>query len=509
MDALFLEQTLGITNPYTQFQAEESVSRWPTNLMQCRSRSSCFRSLKAHLHDEKAPNWSLVTKSVETLEPLLRPPTTTETESYSQVRFSGSPWSTLNSVPFALLFLSIYKSYVVPTASILLPLISWIMPYILLKTFYAIDIHFTEYCKILWRIWNGHPMPRTPEELLLPPPEQPKDPILQMKQLFQNGWTVVTLGQALWQPIQQARHFMKLDVTSMELGHSVVLLKEEAVSIYKKWNRWLPSWLSSWISLCPNDSREAFSFVLDTPFWMVHLLRALGRFEFLWRLAEREDVHPVEFVDSEEPVLLLKEFGDPLIPMDRRVTSSFRLGKGSVQNHAILTGPNRGGKSSILRGILLNVRLAHAVGAAFANKMQLSHFTWIADGLRLNDMPGEVSMFEREIQFARNILHKTDGKGLILYDELFHSTNPPDAIRTSQAFCSQLWEKKHCISIVSTHVYSLAREAPSSSVKQLCVASWKHPDGTYTFSYALQRGICEVSSVDLLLEQNGLLAPSC
>jgi DNA mismatch repair ATPase MutS len=203
---------------------------------------------------------------------------------------------------------------------------------------------------------------------------------------------------------------------------------------------------------------------------------------------------------------MLKDFGDPSIPMERRILSSFRLGKDSVQNHAILTGPNRGGKSSILRGILFNVRLAHCFGASFAAKTQLSHFTWIADGLALNDLPGEVSMFEREVAFAESILSKEDGKGLVIYDELFHSTNPPDAIRTSEAFCSQLWKKQHCLSIVSTHVYSLARSAPTSLVKPLCVASWKHSDGSYTFSYALKHGICEVSSVDLLLQQYKILS---
>jgi DNA mismatch repair ATPase MutS len=179
--------------------------------------------------------------------------------------------------------------------------------------------------------------------------------------------------------------------------------------------------------------------------------------------------------------------------------------------HAILTGPNGGGKSSFLRAVLQSVLLGHAFGFAPAKEAYMPRFVWIASGLQLRDTPGKFSMFETEVKFAADTIQSagTDGPGLVLFDELFHSTNPPDAIRTSQAFCSQLWEKKHCISIVSTHVYSLAREAPSSNVKQLCVASWKHPDGTYTFSYALQRGICEVSSVDLLLEQNGLLAPSC
>jgi DNA mismatch repair ATPase MutS len=116
-------------------------------------------------------------------------------------------------------------------------------------------------------------------------------------------------------------------------------------------------------------------------------------------------------------------------------------------------------------------------------------------------------MFEKEVSFGSAILKKEGGMGLVLYDELFHSTNPPDATKTSTLFCKGLWKKENCLSIVSTHVYSLAREAPES-VKKLCVAAWRRPNGRFQFSYGIRRGICEVSSVDLLLKQFGLADPA-
>jgi len=113
-------------------------------------------------------------------------------------------------------------------------------------------------------------------------------------------------------------------------------------------------------------------------------------------------------------------------------------------------------------------------------------------------------MFEREVSFSAGIVHKKGGRGLILYDEIFHSTNPPDAIRASDIFCKSLWSKTNCLSIVSTHVYSLARAAPDC-VKKVCLAAW-NTDGKFDFSYTAQKGICEVSSVDLVLGQYRLLS---
>jgi hypothetical protein len=504
---------LSITNPHSREQVKEGLDHWPRSPELCATRAASFKNLQTKLKTNPSLTQS-TEKHLETLgacvkelDPLLRESTEVEKEGYNQVCFRGTPWSGLNSIPFALLALSIYKSYIVPSFSIFLPLLSFIMPYILIKSFYNIPISFREYMAILWQLWNGGISARRPEDLLNPSAAvetPPKDPITQLKTLIQNGWTLFTIGQSLWHPIQQARHFMKLDANCLELGAQIIRVKGIASEIISGWGQWLPAWFSNWVELCPSGAREAFAFVIDTPFWLKHILRGLGRFEILFKLAMRSDVVAAEFLGGSKPVLMLKEFGDPSIPMERRVLSSFRLGAG-VEHHAVLTGPNRGGKSSFLRGVLLNVVCSHAFGAAFCNRAQITPFTWIADGMRLDDAPGKQSMFEREVAFGSAVAAKEGGRGLVVYDELFHSTNPPDAQRTSELFCDRLWKKENCLSIVSTHVYSLAREAPES-VKKVCVGAWKTPAGKFLFSYKLQRGICEVSSVDLLLKQFGLIS---
>jgi len=358
--------------------------------------------------------------------------------------------------------------------------------------------------KLVWRMWNGTlAIPRRPEDLLNPQPAAgpPANPLTQLKTIVQSSWTIFTIGQAMWHPIQQARHFMKLDSDCVKLGTTIILFKHSAQKLYELWKPWMPSFLASWISMCPDDIRQAFAYCLESPFWLQHTFRALGRFEVLYRLAARNDIVPAQFVNSKQPVLMLKDFGDPSISTEKRIVSSVRLGL--ENSHAILTGPNRGGKSSFLRGILMNVIVAHSFGAAFAKKAQMTMFSWIADGMRLDDKPGEQSMFEREVAFGSAVLKKQGGRGLVLYDELFHSTNPPDAKRTSELFCNTLWKKRNCLSIVSTHVYSLAREAPPK-IQRLCMSSWKQGN-KYAFSYTVQRGICEVSSVDLLLQQFGFM----
>jgi hypothetical protein len=480
-------------------QIQEDIQRWPKSYKEAHKRALVFKSLKSIVHTKPSELEVFQTYEQTLLElhPILREPTETEKEGYSQVMFQGNPWSSLNSIPFALLFLSIYKTYIVPGATILLPIITLFLPYLLLKTMYNIPIQFGEYTKILWRLWNGKALPTKPEDFLNAVDTEPIDTITVLKKLAQNSWTLVTLGQAIWIPIQQARHFRKLDVECEGFGEKICRIRDIGIGLHERWKEYFPSWFSVWIELCPNTSRQAFAFFQEYPYWFYHTKRAIQRFHILYKLARRPDVTPVTFVDSKTPILMLKEFGDPNIAYEDRVLSSIKS-----KGHTIVTGPNRGGKSSFLRGILQSIQFAHAYGAVYAKKAEMSYFTWIADGLKLEDRPGKTSMFEREVEFATNVLNKNDGKGIVFYDELFHSTNPPDAERTSRIFCRDLWKKKNCLSFISTHVYGLAKDAPKE-VQTLCLASWKTREDEYIFSYGIQKGICTVSSVDLLLQEHG------
>lgn len=141
---------------------------------------------------------------------------------------------------------------------------------------------------------------------------------------------------------------------------------------------------------------------------------------------------------------------------------------------------------------------------------RLHPFDWIQSGLHLEDTPGEQSLFEREVQFASSAIQRAksrpDQKGLLLFDELFHSTNPPDGEQTATLFLQQVWASPNLSSIISTHVFSLAETAPPN-VQALCVPAHKASDGTLTFTYTLQPGICKVSSVDRILEECGFFPP--
>ena len=166
-----------------------------------------------------------------------------------------------------------------------------------------------------------------------------------------------------------------------------------------------------------------------------------------------------------------------------------------------LTGPNKGGKSTVLRALSSSALLAHTYGCSIG-RTKMTPFKKMYVCLKPDDLPGSKSRFEREIEFTARTL-KECGPILIFIDELYHSTNPSDALRSCEIYCDQLWKKSDRISVISTHLFELVEKAPPTIQRLCCPATVNK--GEVTFMYYMTEGICKVSSVDTLLKMNGLL----
>ena len=236
-------------------------------------------------------------------------------------------------------------------------------------------------------------------------------------------------------------------------------------------------------------------------------IRQIGDLEVLYSFASNA-ASPVIIKNyrSRRPYICLKDAYDPRIPEAARKPINVDL-----RGAAILTGPNRGGKSTVLRSILINVLLAQTYGITLARKMIYSPVTWVHTCLRLEDIPGNQSLFEREVFMAARSLKRIHGgveePGLILIDELFHSTNPSDSNRASKEYTRQIWQAPNIMSLISTHDFDLV-DAAGPTVERLCCSAVEREDGVIEYSYQLGPGICRVSSVNEILAEKGVVGKS-
>ena len=411
-----------------------------------------------------------------------------EAESLSQLVFTQEWSRPLNEVPYLLPALSIFKIYVVPFFAVLIPLIAWILPFIILRFFFKIPMPFNTYISTLSSMWLGGKLWST------------MNVGERARILFQTCWTAFGLIQGVIQPVQQAFHMKKIDDQILERGQFFQAYSAKLKEFFITYTA-----VTGKTTTCPHldvwpteEPRQLYAYVRDHSTDLSWITHTLAKHEIQWCLAICPELCFVNLTRTRAPSCKLVNFFDPSIPAEKRVTSSF-----VSRGHTVLTGPNKGGKSSILRALLLNVWLSQTYGVAFATSATLTPFAWIESGLRLVDQPGAQSLFERELAFASKVLRRSNvsERGLLLYDELFHSTNPPDGTKTAKRFLENLWMSPSVLSVVSTHVFELVETSPKH-VQRLCVPASLSDKGI-RFSFTLVPGICKVSSVEELYKKFG------
>jgi hypothetical protein len=435
---------------------------------------STIRKLRTQTFDE----WGTIAKLETLCNTYFGEIDTTKKDAVAQLSFQNEHLRSLNHIPFILLALSLFKIYAVPLMAIFMPVLAFVLPYVILRFVYQIPMTFSRYTDLLKGMWFGS-----------------KD--TSYVQIF---FFIFSLLQGIIQPIQNAMHYNTTDSVICETGKAILEVRAYCIRLREYYH------VTRILDEFPvDDPRRCFFLVFENPGILTSVFENLGELEVLWKVAQNTGFREVTFIEpGQAPYLEIQGLQDLSIPLEKRVLSDIKLDKTS--HHCLVTGPNGGGKSSAMRAILQSVVLAQTFGVACVTSMTLRPFKWISSGLSLHDTPGVKSMFQTEVQFAAKLLRKRMGKGpgLILYDELFHSTNPPDCVRTANIFMRRLWKRKDIASFLSTHVFELVDEAPVE-IQRLCVGA-TYENKKLRFLYKLSKGICKVSSVYSILKREGLLA---
>jgi DNA mismatch repair ATPase MutS len=151
------------------------------------------------------------------------------------------------------------------------------------------------------------------------------------------------------------------------------------------------------------------------------------------------------------------------------------------------------------------VLLGQTFGLTYGATGSWRPFQLLFSRLKSKDHAGKESLFEMEVRMAATMLKttkSTEKHSLVLIDELFHSTNPPDAEISAKLFLQQLWNLPNVKSMISTHIFSLC-EMPQKP-QMVCVPAEETAEGEIQYSYKLAPGICRVSSVREVLKEHGL-----
>jgi len=437
------------------------------------------------LRDSKElPYMCELLKDLKESETILQtiPTTETETAAEGQIFFQGNDYKLFNSIPYLVTIIVFLKIWIFPVLGLMTPILLFISPYFILQAMFGFNITWDMYVIMMKQLLFGI---------------QGNEP-WSLKHGFQALWTFVSLGQGMVQPFFTSHHTSKLDKTIVQRGEALLKLHSTLQiihSIFKHMN--IMSDCPLQIPEIPSEIREAVAWMNDEPLGMKILWTLLGRYTILITIANDDTWNPVQW-RTDTSIFELNTMSD--LAIRKPITSDLE-----IKGHCLLTGPNRGGKSSSLRAILQQVILGQTFGFTRYAMGSWCPFYKIYSRLKSHDTSGKESLFEMEVRNASRMIHSLQTfqlPALILIDELFHSTNPPDAETSAKVFLNKLWKLMHVKSIISTHIFSLC-ESPPDGIYTLCCPAIENEDESIDYSYTIQEGICCVSSVKEVLREAG------
>lgn len=216
-------------------------------------------------------------------------------------------------------------------------------------------------------------------------------------------------------------------------------------------------------------------------------IRALSRLDALMSLSVASDLitegadgvsdQPVcrpEFVEDGTQVLELRNARHPCIAQtfsgNGFIPNDTILGGGGAEdgesctsnasaNCLLLTGPNMGGKSTVLRQTCVCVIMAQLGCYVPATKCRLSPVDRIFTRIGASDniLEGQSTFFV-ELSETSTILHEATPSSLVILDELGRGTSTFDGVAIAHSVVQKLAEDLGCRTMFATHYHSLVDE---------------------------------------------------
>lgn len=504
VDSEKLSEWIGLQTKSAKKCLDKQLTNWVYDSNKLNSLSKRFKQFKDEM--KKNPTFfnncqecfKEIADCEKQINKLISPSSELEKESYNEILFFRPILKPLNFVPFILTLWSIMRVYILPGISFIVPFLTLIAPYLVLKFAFGLPITINRYINILQTMLSGNI-----GNILSTTPTTADTPlnISPINFIKQFGVIIITFIQGIIQPYWSYKHLKSIDSIIQDNGSIIIKFK----NTYGRLQNILETHGFNFFK-CPipelmNERDATARVILDSSYFKL-ALKYIGQLEVIMTLANNQNIYPVTWVKSHKPIFNAKNTFDFQVNIKERKEISVNLSK---NNHALLTGPNKGGKSTVLRALSISALLAHTYGCTLG-KYMMTPFAKMCVCLKPDDLPGSKSRFEREIEFTANTL-KYREPILVFIDELYHSTNPPDALRSCEIYCNQLWNRLNITSIISTHLFELVENA-NNHIQRICCPASIDDKGDIHFEYTLKYGICKVSSVDELLKKNGLINSS-
>ena len=169
-----------------------------------------------------------------------------------------------------------------------------------------------------------------------------------------------------------------------------------------------------------------------------------------------------------------------------------------LNKNIILSGPNRSGKTTVLKTTTLNLIFTQQIGCGFYTSARICPYSHIHSYLNIPDTSGRDSLFQAESRRCKEILDTINAanegsRHFCIFDELYSGTNPDEATKAGYAFLKYLNRYKQVDFMLTTHYVKICKKFLKSDQidnYKMCVRELE--DGGYNYTYKIVRGISKI-----------------
>ncbi|MBD3231874.1 hypothetical protein GF322_04395 [Candidatus Dependentiae bacterium] len=214
----------------------------------------------------------------------------------------------------------------------------------------------------------------------------------------------------------------------------------------------------------------------------------------------------VQYLDQDNPYIKLDGFWTPFINAENVVINEIELGKEGFSKGAIISGPNAGGKSTILKSIIINLLLAQTIGIAPCQKIIFTPFSYLDTYLNIiDDITSGNSLFKAEVLRVKELLQTLNTlnprKCFVIMDEMFNGTNPLEGEAAGFAVACALAKIPNSITLIASHYAKMTtlEQETAGKFKNYKVSVIKNDNKTLTYPFKLEQGKTDQTiAIDIL-----------
>jgi DNA mismatch repair protein MutS len=249
---------------------------------------------------------------------------------------------------------------------------------------------------------------------------------------------------------------------------------------------------------------------------MLHAVGELDAFAAVATVFKFHQNKPAHFsfatiINSYTPYLKATNFWHPCLDPEHAITNTVEISADTSPN-IVITGPNTGGKTTILKALLANILLAQTFGIC-TGELELAPYARIHCHMNLtDDIASGTSLFKAEVNHAKKLIESVKGLregefAFIVMDEAFRSTAPEQGEQASYKFAAQLAQNKQSNFLIATHYHKLTdlESDLKGAFRNYHVGIILHDDGSFTRTFQFERGASTVNIALALLKEEGVL----